>query len=219
MSSDQQGLPSVLIKTHISLSLSLCSPCSISPPSTFFPPDVLHAWSFIYYSLPTTRIKLQRVGTLAISFFALCPSPGGWCWESQEEDQVGSAGRWYSFECGDFWVACWIFLWMCPADRWGQMSLELMGEMQLVELDLIKAIGWEANIQEEFTERGKSGWNCTRHKYQSDIQDGLCKICSVRMEGMLPPKPWEEKLSRESEEIPRQGQKTSQLKRPSWFGN
>lgn len=76
MSSAQQGLPSVLIKTHISLSLSICSPCSIFAPSTFFPPDVLHAWSFIYYSLPPTRIKLHRVGTLAISFLALSPSPG-----------------------------------------------------------------------------------------------------------------------------------------------
>lgn len=102
--------------------------------------------------------------------------------ESQEKD-AGESGDNVKFGCGDFPVACWIFLWTCSADSQGHMSLELIGEMKLVELDLIKAMGLE-NIQEVFIEReGSQDEIAQDTNIKERYKEGLCK--EIMNEGQI----------------------------------
>lgn len=103
--------------------------------------------------------------------------------QEAQENGAGESGDNVKFGCGGFPVACWIFLWTCPADSQGHMSLELIGEMKLVELDLIKAMGLE-NIQEVFIEReGSQDEIAQDTNIKERYKEGLCK--EIMNEGQI----------------------------------
>lgn len=106
---------------------------------------------------------------------------------------------------------------MCPADSCGHVSLDLTGEMQSVALDLIKAMGLDKNIQEEFIERGES-WDAIaqdtniKERYKRDFARRLW-IC-IRMEGSGASKATGGDRPKGSDEMPQRGQMRSPLKLP-----
>lgn len=88
--------------------------------------------------------------------------------------------------------------WTCPSASWGEMSLELIGEMKLAELILIKAVGLE-NIREEFIGKEKSQDKISQDtNIKGRYERGCARILwvRVRMEGSRDSETREEKMFR-----------------------